>query len=147
MNLRRLIQRMRPVCSGRTDERGSMAVEVVLLTPVLMAFIMFVIMCGRYVSVRGDVDAAARDAARAASLEMSHAEAEAAARRVVADSLDSETTCTSVSLDGGWGAGQTAVVHLKCSVSYDGLGLIGVPGGASVNAESAVPLDPYRRYE
>lgn len=129
------------------DERGSMAVEIVLLTPLLMAFIMFVIMCGRYVSVRGDVDAAARDAARAASLEVSHGAAEAAARQVVSQSLDSETTCTGVYLDGAWGAGGTVVVRLQCSVSYDGLGLIGVPGRASVDAESAVPLDPYRRYE
>ncbi|KQY64679.1 MULTISPECIES: TadE/TadG family type IV pilus assembly protein [unclassified Nocardioides] len=129
------------------NERGSMAVEVVLLAPVLMAFIVFIIMCGRYVSVRGDVDATARDAARAASLQVSRADALAAAREVVASSLDDQTTCSAVSLDGVWGPGGTAVVHLECSVSYDGLGLIGVPGSASVDAESAVPLDPYRRYE
>ena len=49
-------------------ERGAMAVEVVLLAPVLVAFVILVVAMGRYVSVRGDVEAAARDAARAGSV-------------------------------------------------------------------------------
>ena len=50
----------------RRDERGSMAVEVVILAPVLLMFVMLVVAGGRYVGVQGDIEAAARDAARAA---------------------------------------------------------------------------------
>lgn len=131
----------------RRDQRGSMAVEVVLLTPVLFAFIMLIVMFGRYVAVRGDVDAAARDAARSASLQGSRPAAEQAARSVVAASLDKETTCQSVSLVGAWSPGSEISVRLTCRVSLDGLGLIGVPGSVSIDAESAVPLDPYRSFE
>ena len=46
-----------------------MAVEVVILAPVLLMFVMLVVAGGRYVSVQGDIEAAARDAARAASLQ------------------------------------------------------------------------------
>ena len=39
--------------TGRRDERGSMAVEIVILTPVLMMFVMLIVACGRYVAVQG----------------------------------------------------------------------------------------------
>lgn len=131
----------------RRTERGSMAIEVVILAPVLMLFVLLIVACGRYVAVRGDVEATARDAARAASLEISAGTARSVAGQVVSSSLDEPTSCSQVTLGGTWGAGGTAVVRLTCSVSYEGLGLIGVPGSVSINTESTVPLDPYRRYE
>lgn len=128
------------------DERGSMAVEIVILAPVMMLFVLLIVMFGRYVAVRGDIDAAARDAARAASLQVTHAEGLAAARSVVAESLDSQTDCSQTTLSPNWAAGETVTVRLTCRVSYEGLGLLGVPGSAEMVAESRVPLDPYRRY-
>ncbi|MFN0284864.1 MAG: TadE/TadG family type IV pilus assembly protein, partial [Kineosporiaceae bacterium] len=68
-------------------ERGSMAVEVVILTPVLVAFILLVVAFGRYVTARGDVEAVARDAVRAASLERTAGQARAAANAAVAAGL------------------------------------------------------------
>lgn len=130
----------------RRSEDGSMAVEMVLLAPVLLSFVLFVVMCGRYVAVRGDVDAAARDAVRSASLQTSWGDAQAAARSTVDRSLDSQTTCRVPDLRGEWAAGGTLTVDLTCKVSFRGLGLIGVPGEATVSASSSVPLDPYRRY-
>lgn len=132
----------------RRGERGSMAVEMVLLAPVLMAFVLLVVMFGRYVAVRGDIDAAARDAARSASLQGSLAAARSEAHQVVRASLERADTCSSIAVDGSnWGSGGTVRVHLTCRVSYDSLGLIGVPGSATVRAESTAPLDTYRRYE
>lgn len=128
-------------------ERGSMAVEIVLLAPVMMLFVLLIVMFGRYVAVRGDIDAAARDAARAASLQTSHAQGLAAARTVVEQSLDSQTDCSSTSLSPNWAAGETVTVRLTCKVSYEGLGLLGVPGSMEMVTESRVPLDPYRRFE
>lgn len=124
-----------------------MAVEMVLLTPVLMGFVMLIVAFGRYVAVQGDIDAAARDAARSASLQTSAAAADSAARSSVAASLDDLTTCTTVDVGGTWESGGDVVVRLECSVSMSGLGLIGVPYRVNVDAESSVPLDPYRRYE
>lgn len=124
-----------------------MAVEIVLLTPVLMAFVILVVAFGRYVAVRGDIDAAARDAARAASLQTSQGAGSAAARQTIAASLDDDTTCSTIDVGGEWGPGGEVVVQMTCRVDLSGLGLVGVPGSVSVEADSAVPLDPYRSYE
>ena len=124
-----------------------MAVEIVLLTPVLMAFVLLVVAFGRYVAVRGDIDAAARDAARAASLQTSQGAGAAEARRTVAASLDDDTTCSGVDVGGQWGPGGEVEVRLTCRVDLSGLGLIGLPGSVGVAADSAVPLDPYRTYQ
>jgi Flp pilus assembly protein TadG len=129
------------------DERGSMAVEVVLLTPVLVAFLLLVVAFGRYVAVQGDMEAAARDAAREASLQFSSGAASSAARKVVTDSLDDGTNCEQIDVGGSWQPGGEVVVRMHCTVSLSGLGLIGLPGDVGIDTESAVPLDPYRRYE
>jgi len=124
-----------------------MAVEMVLLTPVLVGFLLLVVAFGRYVAVQGDMEATARDAAREASLQVSSAAASSAARDVVQRSLDDGTECTRVGVDGSWGPGGEVVVRMHCRVSLSGLGLIGLPGSVAIDTESAVPLDPYRRYE
>lgn len=128
------------------DERGSMAVEVVILVPVLMMMSVLVVAAGRYVGVEGDIDAAVRDAARAASLQDTRAEAEAAARAAVSASLDDDY-CGAMQFDGDWRPGGQVTIRLDCTVSYDGLGLIGLPGSTGITAESTVPLDPYRQLE
>ena len=121
-----------------------MAVELVILTPVLMAFVMLIVACGRYVAVQGDMQATARDAVRAASLQRDYASARAAAGQVIAQSLDRDTSCSGFSLH-GFAAGGTARIDLSCSVSYAGLGLVGLPGSVGVSAASNAPIDVYRR--
>ncbi|MDQ3643440.1 MAG: pilus assembly protein, partial [Actinomycetota bacterium] len=49
------------------DQRGAAALELVLVTPALVLLLLFVVSVGRLAQARADVDAAARDAARAAS--------------------------------------------------------------------------------
>ena len=129
----------------RRSQRGSMAVEVVILTPVLLAFVLLIVACGRYVAVKGDMEATARDAARAASLERDLGAAQAAAADVVSSSLEAKTTCQSTGVGGNFVAGGMVTVTLNCNVSYDDLGLIGLPGSVGVRAESSAPLDTYRR--
>lgn len=124
-----------------------MAVEIVILTPVLMGFVLLIVAFGRYVSIEGDIEATARDAARAASMEVSRSAAEQVAHRVVAASLDDHTTCSLPDVGGSWAPGGEVSVTLNCRVSYEGLGLIGLPGSVELDATSFVPLDPYRRYE
>lgn len=131
---------------GTRDERGSMSVEVVLLAPIMLMLVLLVVLCGRWVTTEGDVDAAARDAARAASLQVTRSEAVQAANEVVERSLSGDTTCQPPVLSGTWEAGGRITVTLDCQVSYQGLGLLGVPGHADIGSSSVVPLDPYRRY-
>ncbi len=125
-------------------ERGSMAVEIVILTPVLMMFVMLIVAGGRYVAVQGDIQATARDAVRAASLERDFESARAAAGVVVARSLDRDTSCGPPDLS-GFAQGGTARVTLACTVSYAGLGLVGLPGNVAVTGVSNAPIDVYRR--
>jgi Flp pilus assembly protein TadG len=122
-----------------------MAVEVVLMTPVLVAFLLLVISFGRYVAVRGDVESAARDAVRAASLERSSSSAVQAARTTAAASLVGHARCASAMLSGSFSAGGTVTATLTCSVPLSDLGLLGLPGSVSVKASSSAPLDLYRR--
>ena len=121
-----------------------MAVEVVILTPVLMMFVMLIAAGGRYVAVQGDIQATARDAVRAASLERSAAEAHAAASSVMQQSLDDATNCRPLALS-GFAPGGIARVDLDCEVSDAGLGLIGLPGSVRIQAVSQAPIDVYRR--
>lgn len=136
---------MRTADRRRRDDRGSMAVEIVLLAPVMMAFILLVVACGRYVALRGDIEAASRDAVRAASLERTAGEAEAAAGAVAAASLRNPEQCGPILLTGDFVAGGTITVTVSCTVSYAGLGLIGLPGTKEFSASSSAPLDTYRR--
>lgn len=130
----------------RRSERGSMAVELVILAPVMLAFMLLVVAAGRLVAVKGDLEAASRDAARAASLERDAGTAEARARQVVAASLDRQTTsCRGTSVGGSFVSGGIVRVSLDCRVSYAGLGLIGLPGSVAVKADSTAPIDTYRR--
>jgi len=124
-----------------------MAVEIVILTPVLFMFAMLVVAGGRYVGVEGDIEAAARDAARAASLETSSGAARSAASAVITQSLE-DMTCPQIDVNtGSWGPDGSVTVTLHCEVPYDGLGLIGLPGSTDIDATSTVRLDPYRKYE
>ena len=126
------------------DESGSMAVEIVVLIPVLFMFTLFVVAGGRYVSARADADSTARDAARAASQAHTRGEAEDAVRDAIAQGLRSTRDCQPTGLSGNFESGGTAVVRLNCTVHYKDLGLLGIPGSIAVNAEGHAPIDTYR---
>jgi TadE-like protein len=122
-----------------------MAVELVLLTPVMVAFLLLVIFFGRYVVARGDVESASRDAVRAASLERDATSAANVARRTANASLGGRWSCEDSRMTGDFAAGGTISVHLKCDVPISDLGLLGLPGTVTVNGDSSAPLDLYRR--
>lgn len=141
---------MRPhLCRSRcprASDRGSMAVEVVLMVPVLVMFMLLVVAGGRYVSVKADIEATARDAARAASYERTSSAARTAAAQAVQRGLSSRADCDPPSFSGTrFEAGGVVVVRLNCRVSNEGLGLIGLGGSLPISADSAAPLETYRR--
>jgi Flp pilus assembly protein TadG len=132
----------------RSDERGSMAVEVVLLVPVLVLVMLLVVAFGRYVDRRADVEAIARDAARAATLERTRPQAEAAANAVVgaaANRLFDGATCQPALLGGLYEAGQTITVTVRCQLRWSELAPVGFPGTVTLEAVAASPLDRWRR--
>jgi Flp pilus assembly protein TadG len=140
---RRLFRRPFRGPSG-DGERGSMAVELVIMTPVLVMFMLLVVAFGRYVWIRGQIEAAARDAVRAAAFERSAGDAEAAADDMAQAQLEGRS-CSEGALSGAFVAGGTIKYTLTCHVSYDELGLIGLPDGDDVTVSSDAPLDQFRR--
>jgi Flp pilus assembly protein TadG len=141
--------------AGRADA-GSAALELVVLAPVLLALIGLVIAAGRVSIAQSSVDAAARDAARQASIALTPAAAEAAGRASAEESLASDgLNCTSevVFVDtGGPGSGFQAPVGtpasvsatVKCKVPLSDLSLPGVPGSHWLRSTFYSPLDVYR---
>lgn len=122
-----------------------MAVEIVIMAPILLMFVLVVVAFGRYVAVRGDVEAASRDAVRAASFERSSGAAAQVAALTAEASLNGRWSCTPTQLGGQFGAGDIVSITLSCQVPYTDLGLIGLRGSKTVTATSQAPLDLYRR--
>lgn len=124
-----------------------MSVEMIVLIPVLFAFVLLIVAGGRYVQRQGQVDSAARDAARAASLARSAGEARSAADQAIAASIDlGASQCAPASLAGtSFVAGGQVSVSISCTVRWSDLGLVGLPGSTTVRGRSVAPLDVYRR--
>lgn len=133
-------------------ERGSMAIEVVFLVPILILVLLLVVAFGRFVDRKADVEAMARDAARAATLERTYGEAQAAANTVVSAAqgrLYDGATCYAHGLTSddpaGFVAGAIISVTVECQLPWDGLAPLGVPGSIQIGAEAQSPLDQWRR--
>lgn len=123
-----------------------MAIEVVLLVPVLVAVMLLVIGFGRFVDRQGDVDAAAREAARAASYQRDFGAAQSVAQQAANQALPSGISCSPVSLGrSSFTPGGFVVAELSCQVSFAELVFAGLPGSASLSGESVAPLDQWRR--
>jgi Flp pilus assembly protein TadG len=123
-----------------------MAVEVVLLAPVLVAVLLLVVGFGRFVDRQGDVEAAAREAARAASYERDYSSAAGAAQQAAARTLPDGVACGAPDLgESDFRAGGMVRVQISCSVDLSDLGFVGFPGSVSLTGRSSAPLDEYRR--
>ena len=131
--------------SFRRRDDGSMAVEVVLMAPVLVIFMLFVVALGRMVWVKGELESATRDAVRAASLERDAGTAELAAQATAAEQTDESADCDAGGLSGNFAAGQTITFTMTCRIHYEDLGLVGLPGSTDVTFSSDAPLDEFRR--
>ena len=133
---------------GRAGERGSAALEVALVTPLLLVTLLFVVGLGRLASARGQVEQASRDAARAASIARSPATAQTAAERAVAADLASDRiTCGSLNVGvdtNGFRPGGNVAVDVGCTVSLRDVIAAGFPGNHTLNARSVEPIDLYR---
>jgi Flp pilus assembly protein TadG len=132
---------------GRRDQ-GSAAAELVLVTPLLVMMMLLAVAAGRLVQARLQVDSAAQQAARAASLAGDPATASAEADETATAALASEhLTCANLAVSTGtsdFQPGGQVTVQVSCTVSLAGLGLLHVPGSRTLTARFTAPIDVYR---
>ncbi|MGP4113507.1 TadE/TadG family type IV pilus assembly protein [Streptomyces sp. 4N509B] len=132
-------------------ERGLSTVEVVFIAPLIMLFILVLVSLGQTVSGRSAVYGAARDAARAASLERGVGAAMDAARDVVGEQLEDvcadDPVVTQVDdADGrGFARGELFTIEVSCRVR--GLDLVGVGLETTMTGRSSSPVDELRRID
>lgn len=127
-------------------EAGVSTLEVVLLAPLVIGFLMFLVCFGLLVNMRGTVQGAARDAARAGSLQRDETTANAAA--LAAAQADLRNTCYSYNVapvaPTDFVAGGLYTVRVTCVASLSGLDWFNL-GNQTITATSAAPLDTFRR--
>jgi Flp pilus assembly protein TadG len=135
------------------DDRGALSLEAVILFPVLILVLLLVVAFGRIGSASNAVDTAARNAARAASLERSGGSASSAGSQVARSVLGQqglECTSTSISIStGGFSAriGEPAstTATVTCTVRLSDIGLPGLPGSKTLTSSFTSSIDSYRQ--
>lgn len=132
----------------RRDEEGTAALELALLVPVFVMFIFVAVGLGRLGLARGNIDGAARDAARAGSQARSADDAVAAAAAAADDSLAANRlTCAerAVNVDTGqFRPGGFVRVDLSCRVTMSDLVGMWTPGASTMSARAVAVVDTYR---
>ncbi|ANJ11582.1 septum determining protein [Streptomyces parvulus] len=130
---------------GPCDDKGLSTIEVVILAPVMILFILVLVAFGQLVDGRGALDGAARDAARAGSIQKDHgtaiAEAKKAAESNLADVCSGPVSV--VQKSPGFEPDTLFTVEVSCEVR--GLASIGLNVPTTLSATFSSPLDPYRR--
>ncbi|MGH9024437.1 MAG: TadE/TadG family type IV pilus assembly protein [Acidimicrobiia bacterium] len=128
------------------DEQGFATVEAAFYVPVVVLILLAIVAGGRLVEADADVHAAARDAARAASLRGTTGGATVAAHDAVEGALARRRrSCaewTAQVETGEFRPGGLVTVNVVCAVPLSDLGLPGVPATRSVHATVSVPIDP-----
>ncbi|MGV9304790.1 TadE/TadG family type IV pilus assembly protein [Nonomuraea sp. NPDC003727] len=131
--------------STTNADSGSMAVETVLLAPVFLLFLLFLAGAGRLVEAQGEVNGAAMDAARAASVQRTLDAAEAAATDSARSALEGECDAPRVSLSGTrWEEGGHVQAAVTCELDLE---FLGFGAGKRMTGTSVVPLEQFRRVE
>lgn len=148
------ITRARRVAGLAQDDRGVAALELMVLAPVILMLICLAIAAGRTSIAQGAVDAAARAAARQASIAPNYGAAvqaayHGAAAALHADGLDCQRP--TVQLPGLEAAFNTPVgvqapvrATVICDVPLSDLTVPGMPFSLKLTATFTSPLDPFR---
>jgi Flp pilus assembly protein TadG len=134
-----------PAGTGRARQRHR---QLVLLTPLLILLLLFVVALGRLSGARLDVDGAAAEAARAASIARDPATATAMAQQTAIAALGSDgVTCghLTVSTDTAqFAPGGSVAVTVTCSVWPSDLTGLRLPASESVTSTASSVIDTYR---
>jgi Flp pilus assembly protein TadG len=135
---------------GERDDRGLVTTELVVVTPLLLAFLCLVVLVGRLVDARSDVIGAASDAARMASLQSSAEAARAQARLAASASVAGERLgcdqggpTVETEFEPEFGRGATVHVIVTCTVNTSDLSYIGVPAHVTFVEHAWDTIDRY----
>ncbi|HEY3811406.1 MAG TPA: TadE/TadG family type IV pilus assembly protein [Acidimicrobiales bacterium] len=132
----------------QTSEEGSVATELVLLTPLLLLMLLFVVALGRTVSARLEVDGAAAQAARAASIARDPATATAMAHQAATTALGSDgVTCGNLTVTtntADFEPGGQVAVTVTCTVDLADLVGLRLPASQSMSSTATSVVDVYR---
>ena len=133
---------------SRHSERGSISVEVAVIAPAFVFLMLLVVYAGKVSEADGNVERAAAEGARAASLRQNPAAAIDDARAVVEANLDAAgVPCSQLdtSVDTSmFEPGGTVTITVRCDASMADVTLLGVPGTRSFTATSTGVIDTYR---
>jgi Flp pilus assembly protein TadG len=131
-----------------TTERGSMAVELAILTVPLVVVLLFVSALGRLSEARNAVDEAARDAARQASIARVPGQAQQLATQRALDDLAADRiSCRapSVAVDTtNLRPGGSVTATVVCTVGLGDLSLLRVPGVKTIASTAVEVVDLHR---
>jgi Flp pilus assembly protein TadG len=137
----------RPQSASRF-EHGSATAELVMLTPLVVGLLMMIMAFGRFAQSRAEVDEAARDAARAASLTRTDAAARTAAEEAAAASLQSGgVSCRTLTVDldlADFRPGGTVAARIACVSDLADVSLLRLPGSKTFSATAVSVIDTYR---
>lgn len=127
-----------------------MSLEMVLMVPVFVAFLALLAGFGRQVDEQGDVDAAARDGARAASIARTPSGPEgplALAQQAVTADLQGRNWCVNgpaVQLDSGtdFAPGGQVAIKVTCEVNLKDVMFV-FSFGRTMSGRAVAPIDKY----
>ena len=134
-----------------SGQGGFATLELVIITPFLLAFVLLVVGFGRVTHGRQEVQQAAAAAARAASLANTPGEAKIAAQdEASADLAQAGISCQSsppptVDTSQFYAGGQVTVT-ITCVTNLADLTVVGFPGHKTLTATSTVPLENFRQF-
>jgi Flp pilus assembly protein TadG len=133
--------------NGKNGDAGIATIEVVILAPLLILFILVLVGLGQMVDARSSLDGAARDAARAGSLQGQLGRAKSQARQAVTDDLSGICVAGSVrvSYQGTDWTPQQGVFAVQVTCKVRGLVSVGFGPKTTMKGTFSSPLDPYRR--
>ena len=133
---------------GDREDRGSLTVELVVLTPVLLVVVLASLVFGRVVEARQQVVESARAGAEAAAVLPTVGTAQwVGSIDSVINLLGRSHTCAhaTISVDTShFVPGGYVTAHVSCVVLLSDVGFPGLPGSTTVSASATAPLDPYR---
>lgn len=126
------------------DERGSVAVELVILAPLFGLLLLGVVAVGRVQNARADVEAAARMAARDLSIARDPHARLPHVEHTIAATLDvGSPSCRTLAVDAVIGNTQVEVT-VACSAELQHAAVLPVPGTMTVTGTASEIRDAYR---
>jgi Flp pilus assembly protein TadG len=136
----------------RDRDRGSVTLELAILTPALILLLGALVLAGRVQVAASAVEHATADAARAASIERTVEAARAAAQQTVdretaASGLRCSSTVVQIDPSGlaaPLGTAASVTVRASCTVTMADLAVPGLPGSRTLTAEATSAVDRYR---